>query len=126
MSDLINVGDNFVVPVEGDNEEGVDFYILQCQTLKFKVFEPFKCVWGCEFDAGDYVIGRIYYQKWEISTKSFVFLGESRTAYVDAHLDRMYKFPMPSAHHRVKGDYTIYQLSDDTLALIKSALQKGH
>jgi hypothetical protein len=28
MSDFINVGDNFVVSTETDNEEGVDFYIL--------------------------------------------------------------------------------------------------
>jgi hypothetical protein len=44
ISDLVNVGDNFVVPTEADNEEGVDFYILQCQTPKFIVVEPFKCV----------------------------------------------------------------------------------
>jgi hypothetical protein len=61
MSDLLNVGDNFVVPIEADNEEGMDFYILQCQTPKFKVVESFKCIWGCEFDACDYVIGGTYY-----------------------------------------------------------------
>jgi hypothetical protein len=32
ISDLIIVGDNFVVPTEAENEEGVDFYIFQCQT----------------------------------------------------------------------------------------------
>lgn len=125
MSDLINVGDNFVVPAEAENEEGVEFYILQCQIPKFRVVQPFQCVWGCEFDAGDYVIGGTYYQKWGISSKSFVYLAESRTTYVDAHLVRMCKFPLPPAHHRVKGDDSIYQLSDDTLALIKSALQEG-
>jgi hypothetical protein len=91
ISDLVNMGDNFVIPAEADNEEGVDFYILQCQTPKFKVLEPFKCVWGCKFDAGDYVIGGTYFQKWGISSKSFVFLHESRTAYIDAHLVRMRK-----------------------------------
>ena len=30
ISNLINVGDNFVVSIETNNEEGVDFYILQC------------------------------------------------------------------------------------------------
>ena len=44
------------------------------------------------------------------------------TTYVDAYLVCMNKFPMPLAHHRVKDDDTVYQLSDDTLALIKSAL----
>ena len=42
MSDLLNVGDNFVVPTEIGNEEGVDFYVLQCQIPKFKVVESFK------------------------------------------------------------------------------------
>ena len=84
MSNLINMGGNFVVPTEVDNKEGVDFYIVQCQTPKFKVVESFKCVWGCEFDVGDYVIGGTYYQKWGISNKSFVFLGESMITYVDA------------------------------------------
>lgn len=31
MSDLLNIGDNFVVPAEEGNAEGVQFYILQCQ-----------------------------------------------------------------------------------------------
>jgi hypothetical protein len=44
MSDLINVGYNFVVPIETDNKEDVDFYILQCQIPKFKVVDPFKYV----------------------------------------------------------------------------------
>jgi hypothetical protein len=55
-----------------------------------------------------------------------VFLGESKTAYVDAHLVHMCKFSMPPAHHRVKDDDTVYQLSDDILALIRSALQERH
>ena len=55
-----------------------------------------------------------------------MFLDESRATCVDAHLVRLCKFPMPLPHHRVKGDDTIYQLSDDTLTLIKSALQDGH
>jgi hypothetical protein len=126
MSDLINVGYNFVVPIETDNKEDVDFYILQCQIPKFKVVDPFKYVWGCEFNASNYVIGGTYYQKWRISSKSFVFLGESRIAYIDAHLICMCKFPMPPPHHRVKGDDSIYQLSNDTLVLISSALQEGH
>ena len=61
-----------------------------------------------------------------ISSKSFVFLGESTTAYVDAHLVCICKFPMPPVHHRVKDDDIVYHLSDDTLALIKSVLQEGH
>jgi hypothetical protein len=54
-----------------------------------------------------------------------VLLGESMTTYVDAHLVRMCKFPMPPPHHRVKGDGTIHQLSDDTLALIRLCITRG-
>ncbi len=64
LSDLLQVGDNFVVLVVEWNVIGVDFYILQCQHQKFMVSEPFACVWGCEFDIGDYVVARTYYQKW--------------------------------------------------------------
>jgi hypothetical protein len=124
MSDLLNIEDNFVVQAEEGNAEGVQFYILQCQQPKFKVTAPFKCIWGCEFQAGDYVVAAIYYQKWGTSNRSYVFLSESRTAYVDAHLIRMYKFFMPPASHRVKGDDAIYQISEDTLALIQSSLDK--
>ena len=30
LGDLVEIGDNFVVPTEFDNDEGVDFHILQC------------------------------------------------------------------------------------------------
>lgn len=30
LDDVLEVGDNFVVPAEQPNEEGVDFYVLQC------------------------------------------------------------------------------------------------
>jgi hypothetical protein len=122
QSDVLNIGDNFVVPAEEGNSEGVDFYILQCQQPKFRVPEPFDCVWGCHFDAGDYVVGATYYQKWGTSNRSYVFLSESRLAYVDAHLIRMCKFPMPPASHRVKGDDIVYKLSEETLGLIQSSL----
>ena len=124
MSDLLNIGDNFVVPVEEDNAKGVQFYTLQCQQPKFKVTASFKCVWRCEFQAGDFIVAATYYQKQGTSNRSYVFLSESRTAYVDAHLIRMYKFFIPPTSYRVKGDDTIYQISKDTLALIQSSLEK--
>jgi hypothetical protein len=60
LSDLLNIGDNFVVPAEEDNVEGVEFYILQCQIPKFKVTKSCRCVWGCEFVAGDLAVGGTY------------------------------------------------------------------
>ena len=34
LSDVLNVGDNFVVNAEEGNSEGVDFYILKCTVSK--------------------------------------------------------------------------------------------
>ncbi len=64
LSNLLQVGDNFVVPVVEGNDERVDFYVLQCQRTKFMVCESFQCFWGFHFDVGDYVVARTYYQKW--------------------------------------------------------------
>jgi hypothetical protein len=124
LSDLLNIGDNFVVPAEGDNSEGVDFYILQCQRPKFKVRESFSCVWGCDFEAGDLAIGGTYYQKWGSSNKSYVYLSESNVAYIHAHLVCASKFAIPPANHRVKGDDPVYSLSNETLELIRSAINE--
>ena len=60
LSNLLNIGDNFFVPIEGDNSKEVDFYILQCQRPKFKVRESFIYVWGCEFEASNLAIGGLY------------------------------------------------------------------
>jgi len=30
IGDLVEVGDNFMIPMEDDNEDVVEFYILQC------------------------------------------------------------------------------------------------
>jgi hypothetical protein len=122
--DLLNIGDNFVVPIERDNSEGVDFYILQCQRPKFKVRESFTCVWGCEFEAGDLAIGGAYYQKWDSSNKSYVYLNESNAAYIHAHLVCASKFAMPLANHRVKGDDPVYSLSNKTIELIRSDINE--
>ncbi len=57
------MGDNFVVPTQG-NDEGVEFYILQCQQVScHTVQDKFTCAWGGEFDSRDHVISRSYYQK---------------------------------------------------------------
>jgi len=36
------------------------FYILQYQWKRIMVHDSFQCVWGFEFDVGDYVVTRIY------------------------------------------------------------------
>ncbi len=64
MGDLLQVGDNFAIPFAKNNDEGVSFYILQCQRPKHIVEEDFDYVWGGHFQAGDSIISATYYQKW--------------------------------------------------------------
>ncbi len=110
MSFDVQIGDNFEVRAIEGNVEGVDFYVLQCQRPKFMVCEPFACVWGCEFEMGNYVVARTYYQKWGKGNQSYVYLINSNIAYVDAHLVKAIKFPMTLQDHHVKGDDSIYKL----------------
>ena len=49
MADLVQVGDNFAVAASENNDEGVSFYILQCQIAKHIVQEDFDCVWEGTF-----------------------------------------------------------------------------
>jgi hypothetical protein len=124
LGDLVAMGDNFVVPAPENNQEGVSFYVLQCQLPKGLVREDFSCVWGDESEAGDYVIQGTYYQKYGVWDNTYVYLSESRAAYVDAHLVRACKFPMTLASHRVKGDALVYKMSSDTLTMIEESLRE--
>jgi len=120
--DLVDIGDNFVVPAEPGNEEGVPFYVLQCQRSKFEVQSAFTCSWGGEFQEGDFVIGGTYYKKHGTADNTFVFLDRSNVAYVHAHLVRAVKFSMTLASHMVKGGDRVYRMSSETLECIKSVL----
>lgn len=122
LGDVLNIGDNFAIPAEPENEEGVDFYLLQCQQPKFIVKAPFECVWGGSFDVGDFVVAGTYYQRWGRTDKTYVYLSESRVAYVNAESVVACKFQMKPASYRVKGDDPIYKISEDTLGLIKGAI----
>ncbi len=85
---------------------------------------PFACVWGCEFEMGNYVVAKTYYQKWGKGNQSYVYLNNSNIAYVDAHLVKAIKFPMTPQDHRVKGDDQIYKLLVEHEAMIFSTLRK--
>ncbi len=119
---LVCVGENFAVPAQENNNEGVEFYILQCQQATHIVAQRFTCPWGGEFDVGDHVIVGIYYQKWGCGDNGYVFLGNSQLAFVYTHLVIAWKFAMLLAHHRVKGDELVYQIANEALQVIKSRL----
>lgn len=124
LGDLLQVGENFAVPAPDENDEGVEFYILQCQKPKFLVEVAFVCPWGGDFKRGDYAIAGTYYKKHGRSSDTYVFLDTAAVAHVDAHLVRACKFPMRLAAHSVKGGSAVYKLSQETRAVIEQALQE--
>jgi hypothetical protein len=63
LGDLVLIGDNFMILVEEDNKDGVDFYILQCTRSKFMLEESLYCPWGGIFAPGDEVIKAKYFKK---------------------------------------------------------------
>lgn len=123
LGDIVLLGDNFVIPAEEGNDEGVEFYILQCQKEKFQVQEDFLDPWGGDFRRGDFVISGSYYQKYGRASDTYVLLDASPVAHVDAHLVRLCKFSMTLASHVVRGNSAVYRLSADTELLIKEALR---
>lgn len=125
MGNLVQARDNFAVPASEDNAEGVSYYVLQCQRPKHIVEHDFDCVWGGHFQAGDYVISATYYQKWGRPTaNNYVFLRNSEEAFLDASSVLACKFQMTPRHHRVKGNETVYTLSDETVDVINTALEE--
>jgi hypothetical protein len=126
MGFLVCVGHNFVVRAKEGNSEGVEFYVLQCQTISHIVQNSFMGPWGGEFDVGNHVIASIYYQKWGHSENDgYVFLANSQLAFVDTYLVLTCKFVMLLAYHKVKGDEPVYQLPNEALQVIKSKLENS-
>lgn len=121
-ADLLQVGDNFMIPAPPDNDEGVEFYVLQCQKAKFEVHEDFLCPWGEDFEKGDFVVAGTYYQKYGRGSNTYVYLAESRLAHISAHLVKAIKFPMILQPHVLRGDTAVYKMSAETTDMIKQTL----
>ena len=43
VGNLVEIGDNFIIPAEEGNEDGVEYYILQCVAKKFVLQESMTC-----------------------------------------------------------------------------------
>lgn len=122
LTALVCVGDNFAILAQESNNEGVELYILQCQQATHIVAKRFTCPWGGEFNVGDHVIIGFYYQKWGCGDNDYVLLGNSKLAFVYTHLVITCKFAMLPAHHRVKGDELVCQITNEALQVIKFKL----
>jgi hypothetical protein len=99
IGDLVEIGDNFMVPAAEENDDRVEYYILQCQRSKFVLDEALTYPWGGNFNVGDEVIHGKYFKKYGRGDKSYVFCDKAVDAHVDAHLVRACKFPMVLATH---------------------------
>ena len=121
IGDLVCVGDNFIILAESKNEDGVDYYILQCQRAKFVLQEPLTCPWG-GFSARNEVICAKYFKKYGRGDKTYVFCDRAMDAHVDVHLVRACKFPMLLVAHRVKGS-PVYKITAESKRNCEDALR---
>jgi hypothetical protein len=104
ITNHLQIGTNFVVRVEDENEEGVHYYLLAMLRPRFRVDVPFICAWGNEFRVGDYAIEGMYYQKFGRNTfHNYVCLIGSQPAYIHADSVKATDFPMVIQSHRVPG-----------------------
>ena len=117
------MGDNFMIPAEEENEDGVDYYILQCTRSKFELQEPLQCPWGGVFAVGDEVLRAKYFKKHGRGDKTYVFCDRAVDAHVDAHLARACKFPMVLAAHRAKGSL-VYKMSSESVRVVGTRISR--
>jgi hypothetical protein len=113
LSDGISIGDNFAVLADEGNDEGVPYYVLQCQRPKFLVHRAFECVWKNTFDVGQYAIEGFYYQRWGRGSRNYVYLSGSHPAYLYLDFVKARRFPMVPTDHVVQGSEPTYTLLEE-------------
>jgi hypothetical protein len=123
IGDLVEVGENFMVPTVEENDNGVEYYILQCRRSKFVLDEALTYLWRGNFNVGDEEIRGKYFKTYGRGDKSYVFYDEAVDAHIDAHLKWACKFPMVLATHQVK-DTPIYKMSSETKQVCEDALRE--
>lgn len=111
-----------MIPAPEGNDEGVEFYVLQCEKPKFEVLEDFQCPWGEIFEKGDFAVVGTYYQKYGRGSNTFVLLDKSRKAHVKAGHIRAVKFPMILAPHILRGGSAVYKMNLETMEMIQQVL----
>jgi hypothetical protein len=64
----------------------------------------------------------VYTTKGGAIESSYGLLKDSHVVYMHVHLVRVVKFLMPSKDHKVNGNDSVYELTQDTLSGIKSMI----
>jgi hypothetical protein len=80
FASIRELGDNFAISATVDNEENVDFYLLVCTRKMYTYTKAFRCKWGESLEVGDEIIEGRYYQKYGISSDTYVYLRKSHKA----------------------------------------------
>ena len=115
----LQIGTNFAICVEDNNNEGVHYYLLSVLRPRFQVEVPFNCAWANEFVVGDYAIEGMYYQKFgRNNSHNYVQLIGSQLAYIHANLIKATDFPMVIQGHQVFGGDATYKLLKEYHQLI--------
>ena len=106
LSDVLNVGDNFVVNAEEGNSEGVDFYILKCTVSKQCATQNILDAWGNVVSTGTFYIEGIFYARLDDYDYVYRLLEDKPVAYMYSHLVRCINVPM-SQYNSCSGLYTV-------------------
>ena len=94
LTDVLYIGDNFVVVAPPDNEELVDFYLLRCTGEKTCVESPIADAWGNQCARGTYVVKGVWYEQRTGNPHEYKLLRKKPDVYLLSHLVRAIKFPM--------------------------------
>ena len=61
LTDIIEIGDVFAVIAREDNDEGIDYYLLQCNSVKSKLVDSIVDDYNIDYSRGDIVVKGTYF-----------------------------------------------------------------
>lgn len=96
LSDMVEVGDNFVVRAKEENGKCRDFFILKCTRTKYTLEQSMVNPWDadCTWDPGFILVEGTYYQQYSKSKYLYMMLDDKPVGVVESHLVCYIKFPM--------------------------------
>ena len=94
ISQLILEGDNYIVNVDNQNDEGVDYYILKWFKLRYLIEKSLTNTWGKKVSRSTCVITRYYYDQTKENPQHYTFLDNKGLSHMYSHLVRAIKLDM--------------------------------
>ncbi len=106
-----------------EGENGKQLWLMFCDKPKHVVIETFIDAYKNTYYEGDKLIWGHYYDLLQLGSKTYYFNDDVPHAYIYSHLVCASKFAMPPTAHSVRGSYPTFELPNETLHLIKEALE---